>query len=294
MSVPSWARGRGAWDPNPGVAWEDHAPGGRPPLARSPQPEGRRSPSRRRRVATTRKQDSSSGGSESKYIRLGRTQGVFGAGAWAARAEICELLEGGATPGEVIRAIRSGEEARDELASFPSSFVEQPPARALRPEADTKERPQPRSTGEPSQSQKAKEEAAGPMTVPKSRPSGPAGSLGFRKRAEPPPLERRRHGHRPERPPPAEPSPPGPPPAQASDLEEGESEETESDPGQDDQSGLAFRKKAMPPPEAVRVERRVRPDPPKKVPVRRERTSWTHTGRWLWPSIPVWWRPRSR
>ena len=201
MSVPSWARGRGAWDPNPGVAWEDHAPGGRPPLARSPQPQGRRSPSRRRRVATTRKQDSSSGGSESKYIRLGRTQGVFGAGAWAARAEICELLEGGATPGEVIRAIRSGEEARDELASFPSSFVEQPPARALRPEADTKERPQPRSTGEPSQSQKAKEEAAGPMTVPKSRPSGPAGSLGFRKRAEPPPLERRRHGHRPERPP---------------------------------------------------------------------------------------------
>eukprot|EP00435_Cladocopium_sp_Y103_P069079 s364_g32.t1 len=51
-------------------------------------------------------------------VRLGRTTGVTAAGAWAARLELADLLESGADPREIIRAIRAGEEEGVSLGIF--------------------------------------------------------------------------------------------------------------------------------------------------------------------------------
>jgi len=67
-------------------------------------------------------------------VRLSRTTGVTAAGAWAARLEIADLLESGANPEEIIRAIRAGEEEGRPLGLFSEPAHEREPARIEAPE----------------------------------------------------------------------------------------------------------------------------------------------------------------
>ena len=54
--------------------------------------------------------------SKAQRVALQRTGGMMAAGAWAARLEVADLLEGGADPNDVVDAIRSGkEEGKSEL-----------------------------------------------------------------------------------------------------------------------------------------------------------------------------------
>ena len=62
-------------------------------------------------------------------VRLSRTTGVTAAGAWAARLEIADLLDSGANPEEIIRAIRAGEEEGRPLGLFSEPAHEREPAR---------------------------------------------------------------------------------------------------------------------------------------------------------------------
>ena len=59
------------------------------------------------------KSASSSGGSK---WTLGSTQGMFAAGAWAARNEVAHLLEARCDPSELIRLVRAGEEGHQPLS----------------------------------------------------------------------------------------------------------------------------------------------------------------------------------
>lgn len=61
---------------------------------------------------------------------LGSTQGLFAAGAWAARQEIVRLLEARCDPSEVTRLVRSGEEGEHRLVAGedPTSASELEPA----------------------------------------------------------------------------------------------------------------------------------------------------------------------
>ena len=55
---------------------------------------------------------------------LGSTQGMFAAGAWAARHEVAHLLEARCDPSELVKMVKSGEEGQKPLSvggdySFP-------------------------------------------------------------------------------------------------------------------------------------------------------------------------------
>eukprot|EP00435_Cladocopium_sp_Y103_P019421 s1582_g4.t1 len=86
-----------------------------------------RSPSRRHRRRRRREAEEDSRSAVPVDVRLGHTTGVTAAGAWAARLEIADLLESGADPKEIIRAIRAGEEEGSRLGIF--SQPNQPPDR---------------------------------------------------------------------------------------------------------------------------------------------------------------------
>ena len=46
---------------------------------------------------------------------LGSTQGMFAAGAWAARHEVAHLLEARCDPSELVKMVKSGEEGQKPL-----------------------------------------------------------------------------------------------------------------------------------------------------------------------------------
>ena len=169
MSLPPWTHGGHSWDPGPGSSQEFTLPGGGRPSGTVVQSQGRRSPTRRERTSVTRKQEGSSEGSESKYLRLGRTQGLFGVGAWAARAEICTLLESGTPAEDVIRAITAGEEATRQLESFPSCFLgtgSATPPQGKVPEEIPVLRTEPANRSD--RRSKTMDDPVAPMTAPKA------------------------------------------------------------------------------------------------------------------------------
>ena len=57
---------------------------------------------------------------DAKPLKLGRTQGMMAAGAWAARAEIGALLEAGVPSERILDAIRRGEEGEQPLELYGS------------------------------------------------------------------------------------------------------------------------------------------------------------------------------
>ena len=76
-----------------------------------------------------------SGKPAQKRAKLGKTTGIFAAGAWSARLEIAEMLQEGIPAEEILRAIEDGEEADHRLVQHRVPTLEDGPKRGEAPES---------------------------------------------------------------------------------------------------------------------------------------------------------------
>ena len=124
MSVPAWA--------------QERPPAGRPLTVFGP-PGGRGRSGSQGRGPSAKRVDTSPRRDRAK---LGRTSGLFAAGAWSAREEIARMIENGVPSNEILEAIRSGSEGDQPLEiQGESEQADEPVAKSL-----SEERP-PRSSG---------------------------------------------------------------------------------------------------------------------------------------------------
>ena len=98
MAVPPWA--------------QDRPPTGRPATLFDP-PRGRGRSGSRGRGPGSKRIDAVS--PRRDRTKLGKTSGLFAAGAWSAREEIARLIESGVPSSEILEAIRSGSEGDQPL-----------------------------------------------------------------------------------------------------------------------------------------------------------------------------------
>ena len=284
MSRPSWTHSTSKWDPNdiplhnqsvekrgrpstvyssPGVAFPEEkikAPGvadlgeassSHPDRARS---EPRKSRSRRRRKSHRERSDV-------KPFELGRTVGVFAAGAWAARAEVAELLEKGYSGRDLLRAIRGGQEGEVPLRTYPVPGTTTSPPRKRRSEDRSPRRsPETRSinTGEGIR----ESVYATPLGLkPIPPPPSVLASTSFRKKAVPPPEGAK--------------DPNDGPQEEHNEGVDSSLDSVEKDPNKsaEEVTKVKFNKKATPPPRGIEellAESKTRRPPVTRVPVRKD------------------------
>ena len=272
MSRPEWTKGPQRWNPNPAPKWVPD-PNARRQRPRSPEnrerprtvfseardhpvPRGRKRRSPGRDVAST-------ASSDSKAVCLGQTTGVFAAGAWAARMEICSLLEGGASADAVISAIKAGVEGDQPLSSRTNESSSSQASQMRRPIDDKSAEGRSGTSGDPG------DRLSSPATAPLPRvatgrgvgvPTELAGLL-FRKKAMPPPSaeDNEEDDYLPTTPP--SPKEEGGA-ANASGVEPRRS--SEPDPEE------IVRKRAQPPPESATASQRPLKEPPVSTPIRKD------------------------
>ena len=301
MSKPSWAKGPVRWNPSryvqsrgdrrvdfgsadstgerPPGRWDFYPPNQgreRPPetLSKprtifSDRGEGRRD-RRDNRQNSGKRSEPQGNPSHSKAVKLGQTSGVYAVGAWAARMEICSLLEAGTPAEEIVQAIRSGLESDHPLPSEP------PKSSSSRSERDDRSKSSPRKPGDSEFGESTRSKA--PSFPERSSPSparldtglpgvsqASGAGLSFRKRALPPParLQEDEESIAPT-------TPPDTPEKseEASQVTQGIPVET-SEKKPEEQLG-PFRKKAKPPPEGIQSVSRIPKPPPMSTPVRKD------------------------
>ena len=149
MSVPAWA--------------QERPPAGRPLTVFGP-PGGRGRSGSQGRGPSAKRVDTSPRRDRAK---LGRTSGLFAAGAWSAREEIARMIENGVPSNEILEAIRSGSEGDQPLEiQGESEEADEPVAKSL-----SEERP-PRSSGVVPPSWTTEKKAEKPAKVPALRLRG--------------------------------------------------------------------------------------------------------------------------
>ena len=239
MDRPGWTAGYSKWGPSVTQSRGRAALSSRPTTLYSQPPRTSEEISRDRK-----RSEVSPPMSEFSSSRLGRTEGSFAAGAWAAREELAALIEAGVPAEELLAEIRSGQEGTHPLKAIP--VPELKPDRSRSPVSS-------KASAGRNMEKRAK-------SVPRRLSLGGvrlSDSISFSKRARPPSEEpdgQESHGYSP-----------------GSPLEEGEVSRESINPGvTPEESKLTFRKKAVKPKEEV-------PDTPKqkdyrdlRVPIRKD------------------------
>ena len=113
MDRPGWAEGVNVWAPSRDKPKGEPAKGSKPLTLYSFPPRRSGEVEERGEKSTSSPRPSTEDG------RLGKTEGIFAAGAWAAREELASLLEDGIAPDELVAEIRAGHEGEHRLGDPP-------------------------------------------------------------------------------------------------------------------------------------------------------------------------------
>eukprot|EP00435_Cladocopium_sp_Y103_P057110 s1830_g19.t1 len=126
MDKPSWTSGYSKWDPSGKAAGGSNSSGSTKPITTFSAPSRLSEEYHREK----RSRSANPPEIEARQPRLGKTEGAYAAGAWAAREEVASLLEAGVPAEEILAEIRSGQEGRHQLNEAAIPKVSTPRSRS--------------------------------------------------------------------------------------------------------------------------------------------------------------------